>query len=86
MLLLRERFVARCADDLETLKMLSGGNLQAAQMQSLVHSLAGAAGTFGFPAVSEAAGRLDDVYALGQSPHQDMVTALLSELQRLVDG
>lgn len=83
---LRARFVARCATDLQRLRTLSNGSLEAEELRALAHSLAGAAGTFGFPDISEAAGRLDDCYALGEPPRPEMVAALTARLQRLVDG
>ncbi|HEY3812724.1 MAG TPA: Hpt domain-containing protein [Caulobacteraceae bacterium] len=59
---LRERFLVRTAADLKAIEaaLANPATLDAASMRSLVHRLSGAAGTFGFPKLSEAAGAADD--------------------------
>lgn len=59
---LRARFVARCAEDREILAGFAAPFPPAAReaMRGIAHRLAGAAGTFGFPAASEAALRLEE--------------------------
>ena len=83
---LRRRFVERCRGDLKRLDAAQEGESDASVLEDLAHSLAGAGGTFGFPEVSEAAARLDDRFAAGQTPPPDEVAALRHELQRLVDA
>ncbi len=82
---LRERFVARCVGDLARLRDLSRGDLTSSDLQDLAHSLAGAAGTFGFPRVSEVAGRVDDRFAVGQAPTPSDIDALIAALQEVVE-
>jgi HPt (histidine-containing phosphotransfer) domain-containing protein len=83
---LRERFIARCVGDLARLRDLARGDLGSSELQDLAHSLAGAAGTFGFPRVSEVAGAVDDRFALGQTPSQADVDALIVALQEAVEA
>jgi HPt (histidine-containing phosphotransfer) domain-containing protein len=83
---LRQRFVARCVGDLARLRDLARGDLASSELQDLAHSLAGAAGTFGFPHVSDVAGGVDDRFALGQSPSRAEVEALINALQDVVEA
>jgi HPt (histidine-containing phosphotransfer) domain-containing protein len=83
---LRERFVARCIGDLQRLRDLARGDLASSELQDLAHSLAGAAGTFGFPRVSEVAGRVDDRFAVGQAPSRSDLDALIAALQEVVEA
>lgn len=79
---LRARFVARCANDLTRLLALSAaGEMGGEEPRALAHSLAGAGATFGFPEVSTAAGRLDDVYVGGRIPSEAEVRALIAALE-----
>jgi HPt (histidine-containing phosphotransfer) domain-containing protein len=58
---LRSRFIARGAEDLATLRgHLDGASLDATTLRFTVHRLAGAAGTFGYAEISEAAGKAED--------------------------
>ena len=59
---LRERFLVRSAADLKAIEaaLANPATMDAAALRSLVHRLSGAAGTFGFPKLSEAAGAADD--------------------------
>ena len=77
---LRNRFRARSANDLERLKVLMQDDLTGKDLRHLVHSLAGAAGTFGFPALSEAAVLIDDDYAAGRTPDRSSFDRLEREL------
>ncbi|CAN5348906.1 hypothetical protein BH10PSE1_BH10PSE1_31470 [soil metagenome] len=45
-----------------------------------MHNLSGAAGTFGYPALSAAAMIIDDRYASGDEPRASMFTVLEAEL------
>lgn len=83
---LRERFVARCVGDLARLRDLARRDLASSELQDLAHSLAGAAGTFGFPRVSEVAGRVDDRFAVGQAPSRSDLDALIAALQEVVEA
>lgn len=75
---LRARFLERCAGDLERIAALRDRDaLAAEEMQGLVHGLAGAAGTFGFPGISAAAGACDDAFAGGGAPDRAMVERLV---------
>ena len=79
---LRARFIERCAADLSRLRtMAAKGELGGEEPRALVHSLAGAGATFGFPEVSTAAGRLDDAYVSGRIPSEAEVRALIAALE-----
>ena len=70
-----ERFKVRAADEAAELRLalIDGDN---ARVRFLAHSLAGAAGTFGFTAISDLARPLDEA-AAAERPG--------AELQRLAD-
>jgi HPt (histidine-containing phosphotransfer) domain-containing protein len=58
---LKSRFIARSTDDLAGLRAhLDGARLDAATLRFTVHRLSGAAGTFGYAKVSQAAGQAED--------------------------
>jgi HPt (histidine-containing phosphotransfer) domain-containing protein len=58
---LKSRFIARSNDDLVSLRgHLDGARLDAATLRFTVHRLSGAAGTFGYAEVSQAAGLAED--------------------------
>jgi HPt (histidine-containing phosphotransfer) domain-containing protein len=58
---LKSRFIARSTDDLASLRgHLDGARLDAATLRFTVHRLSGAAGTFGYAEVSQAAGLAED--------------------------
>ena len=79
---LRERFLDRCVGDLARLDDLAArGALDVDEMQNLVHSLAGAAGTFGFPEISAAAGECDDAFAQGGAPDRAKVEHLAAAIR-----
>lgn len=80
---LRERFRKRAADDLARLRVLMMGDPRAAELRTLAHNMAGAAGTFGYAALSDAAMAIDDRYVAGQAP--DAAQLALLE-QRLVEA
>lgn len=65
---LRARFRDRTRSDLARFRTLVAGDLGCDEMKRLVHGLAGAAGTFGYPALSQAAMALDDRYVAGGVP------------------
>ncbi len=79
---LRARFLSRCVTDLERIVRLRERDaLNSEEMQALVHRLAGAAGTFGFPAISDAAADCDDVLAQGQAPDRSKVERLTAAIE-----
>ena len=81
---LRSRFAARCVGDLERLRALAAdGRMDSEEAQGLVHSLAGAGATFGYPDVSTAAGHLDDAFVEGRTPSEAAVRALLAALEAM---
>jgi HPt (histidine-containing phosphotransfer) domain-containing protein len=80
---LRDKFRARSADDLTRLRMLIQGDLSSTELRHLAHSLAGSAGTFGFPTLSAAAASVDDDYALGRTPDRSSFDRLERELEQL---
>ena len=59
---IRRAFLARSAGQLRALEAITGqvSEAQRAEIVATVHRLAGAAGTFGFAAVSRVAGELED--------------------------
>ncbi len=76
---LRRRFLVRAAEDLEQLR--SAADL--AEVQELVHRLSGAAGVFGFAALSEAARVVDDALMAAVAPPEGAREALVSSLEAL---
>ena len=62
---LRDRFRARAMADRAELQALAGGDPTSAELRRLVHNLAGAAGTFGYGPLSQAAIEVDDQMASG---------------------
>lgn len=79
---LRADFVKRCRDDLERLAQASPDDEVFA---SITHRLAGAAGSFGFPALSEAAAAVDHSIRSGEQPATNGVDLLMCELARVAD-
>jgi HPt (histidine-containing phosphotransfer) domain-containing protein len=77
---LRERFRARSAEDLVRLQALLEA-ADARELRRLVHGIAGAAGTFGFPALSKAAIVIDDAYVSGLTPDTEDFDRLKRELE-----
>ena len=80
---LRDRFRARSATDLTRLQALVQGDLKSKELRHLVHSLAGAAGTFGFPTLSTAAILIDDDFATGRTPDRSSFDRLERELEAM---
>ena len=79
---LRARFRERCAGDVTRLQdLLARDELGAEALRNLVHSLSGAAGTFGFPEISLAAGAVDDAFAAGGTPTRDQVDQLIRTME-----
>lgn len=79
---LEARFLDRCVGDLQRLDhLLERDVLNGDEMQVLVHGLAGAAGTFGFPEISAAAGECDDAFAQGRAPDRAKVEQLAATMR-----
>lgn len=82
---LRARFSDRCRADLERLRVLREAPEACAELVRLVHNLAGAAGIFGYAALSATAMALDDGFASGRRPDADLLDALEVQLAALTD-
>ena len=81
---LRERFRARLIDDLERLRGLRASTGKEAELRVLAHNLAGAAGTFGYPALSAVAVAVDDRHASGQRPTELELDALEAAIASVI--
>jgi len=78
---LRERFLDRSAGDVETLKR----ERDPAALRLIVHRLAGAAGTFGYPDLSRDAGEIDDALVEGNDVPEDALARLIAALEVLIE-
>ena len=74
---LRAAFVERCREDLGRLGEASPDE---ASFASIAHRLAGAAGSFGFPELSEAAAAVDHSLRKGEPPTAAQTEALMRRL------
>ena len=79
---LRADFVRRCRGDLKRLALASPDDDDFA---SITHRLAGAAGSFGFSSLSEAAAAVDHSIRSGEQPATNGVDLLMCELARVAD-
>lgn len=77
---LQARFIARCQDDLQT---LSAPEVEPSVARAIIHRLAGAAATFGFPEVGQAALRADQRFSAGAMPTQHDIAAIVAALQTI---
>ena len=75
---LRLQFLARCRTELEQLRALSPDH---PDLGLIAHRLAGSAGSFGYPEVSEVAAVVDDRARYGPKPGQAEIQALISALE-----
>ena len=73
---MRARFRERSERDLARLRELRAEHADTPELRGLIHNLAGAAGTFGYPALSAAAAVVDDCYAEGREPDAALFDAL----------
>jgi HPt (histidine-containing phosphotransfer) domain-containing protein len=78
---LRRRFVDRSAGDLAVLKSETDPSV----LRPVVHRLAGAAGTFGFPELSADAGHVDDALVEGKEPEPEILDRLIAGLEALIE-
>ena len=83
---LRARFRVRAAQELTQLEALTAAGPDSAELRRLVHNIAGAAGTFGFPVLSEAAIAIDDCYAAGTPPPPETFRTLAQALSDAAAG
>lgn len=79
---LRASFLERCRADQ---KRLAQASPDEEIFASIIHRLAGAAGSFGFSALSEAASAVDHSIRSGEQPATGSVDALMRELCRVAD-
>lgn len=79
---LRVRFRDRCAEDAVRLRAHLAGQ-EDADLEPLVHRLAGSAGMFGHAEIGAAAAAIDAVFAKGGRPDRDVVADLADALDRL---
>jgi HPt (histidine-containing phosphotransfer) domain-containing protein len=83
---LKSRFIARSNDDLVSLRgHLDGACLDAATLRFTVHRLSGAAGTFGYADISEAAGLAEDDLLDHPDNADASLRRLVEALEKLVD-
>jgi HPt (histidine-containing phosphotransfer) domain-containing protein len=82
---LKLRFLERCSSDLDVLLPLlrAPEAVPRADLKTLVHQMAGAAGAFGFPHLSTLAKQLDDQLSAGEPLSREPVEALIDELRRM---
>jgi HPt (histidine-containing phosphotransfer) domain-containing protein len=84
---LKSRFIARGAEDLATLRgHLGGARLDPTTLRFTVHRLCGAAGTFGYPEISEAAGAAEDDILERPDQSDASLRRLAEVLRRIVEG
>lgn len=79
---LKARFRVRCGEDAARLRAHLAG-VDEPDLEGLVHRLAGAAGTFGYADISEAALAIDDVYVAGGAPAAEALADLADRLETL---
>ena len=84
---LKSRFIARAAEDLATLRgHLNGPRLDPTTLRFTVHRLCGAAGTFGYPEISQAAGLAEDDIIERPDQSDASLRRLAETLERLTEG
>ena len=89
---LRRRFVERTAREREQIALLlqdlcAGipSDERLTELRCIAHGLAGAGGTFGFPAISDAAGRVEELCMAGRADDlAEALEELMAELARIV--
>lgn len=79
---LRTRFVERCTEDRVKLGAVVAAR-DADALKLLSHKLAGAAGTFGYPSVSQAALAVEDELDAGDWPAAERLQHLDQELAQI---
>jgi hypothetical protein len=79
---LKTRFRAFCGQEGARLRAHLAGTPDPG-LAAMVHGLAGAAGTFGYPEVGDAAIALDDIFVEGRTPAPEALADLADRLERL---
>jgi len=83
---LKQRFTGRAAQDLDVLiAFRDAPTADPATLKFTVHRLAGAAATFGFPALSEAAAALEGHWQSRGEIDPNALTLLIEELRKLAE-
>lgn len=82
---LRERFRQRAVCDLSLLQSLAEGDLDSDALKTLAHNIAGAAGTFGYVALGEAALAIDTRFSAGLTPEPAQVALLAQRLRAVAE-
>jgi len=77
---LRARFRVRAGEELAQLEVMTATSSDSMELRRLVHNIAGAAGTFGFPELSHAAMAIDDDYTAGTVPRPEAFQRLATAL------
>lgn len=84
---LRQRFRTRCVADRHAIQVWldnrCGGSRE---IEGIIHNLAGAAGTFGYPEIHRIAAQMDDQFRLRQHIKPGDVLALLEALDAALSG
>ncbi|RZI99471.1 MAG: Hpt domain-containing protein [Brevundimonas sp.] len=81
---LRARFRARAIEDLDPIRTwLATGERASDAIERMIHNLAGAAGTFGYPDLHQAASRVDDALCAGSVPDASDGRALIAAIVAL---
>lgn len=78
---LRALFIERCRTDLEQLRALEPDH---PDIGAIAHRLAGAAGSFGYPEISEAASLVDDRARYGPKPSPEEVRNMTRAMEEAV--
>ena len=81
---LRGQFLTKAHEDAAALRLAWGQGAQGLpQVEHLAHSLAGAAGIFGYVEIGAAALTVDARFAAGETPGEAEVAALLAAIDRI---
>lgn len=82
----RSQFLARCREDVAALQaaMADPAGKGRKTLLITIHQLSGAAGVFGFRAISEMAGELDDALQAGETPEPADVQALVDAVKAIL--
>ena len=73
----------RCAEDLAVLERAQAAGVDPETLRATVHRLSGAAGTFGYGALSELAGVVDDRLVENLWPTSSELDALVQAVREL---
>jgi HPt (histidine-containing phosphotransfer) domain-containing protein len=79
---LRELFKQRTAHEARVLRnLVERGEFGAAEIERLVHALAGTGGILGFPTVAAEAALVDNVFAAGETPSRELLEKLVASME-----